>query len=306
MMMKLGYLSAILPELNYNEIVDLAAENGFKCVEVCCWPVGKAERKYAGVTHINVDELSDSTAARLIGYAEEKDVEVSGLAYYPNPLDPNLELRAAYIDHIMKVVRAAARLGVNQVNTFIGRDPKASIPESMTDFKRIWPDIVKLAEDFGVRIGIENCPMFFTMDEWPGGKNLAVSPKIWEDMFSIIDSPCFGLNYDPSHLAWQRMDYITPIYNFANKIFHAHIKDVKFYLDRYDRVGLLATPLEYMAPKIPGYGDIRWSEYFCALSDIHYEGAVVIEVEDRAFEESLSGRKKALLQSKEYIKQYLH
>ncbi len=295
-----------MPDLSFEEVIDFAADNGFKCIELCCWPVGMAERKYAGVTHINVDEMSGSEVAKIIGYVGEKGIEISGLAYYPNPLDPDLKLRAGYIEHIKKVIHAASSLGVKQINTFIGRNPKATIPESMEDFKKVWPDIVKLAEDTGVRIGIENCPMFFTMDEWPGGKNLAMSPKIWEDIFSIIDSPYLGLNYDPSHLAWQRMDYIKPIYSFANKIFHTHIKDVKFFSDRYDRVGLLATPLEYMAPKIPGYGDIKWSDFFCALSEIRYEGAAVIEVEDNAFEESLSGRKKALLQSKEYIKQYLY
>ncbi|HWQ78901.1 MAG TPA: sugar phosphate isomerase/epimerase [Anaerovoracaceae bacterium] len=303
--MKLGLLSAILPDLSYEEVVDFASENGFKCLEICCWPVGKAERKYAGVTHIDVNDLSKDKADELMGYVKNRRIEISGLGYYPNPLDPDLEQRAVSIDHIKKAITAAALLGVNQMNTFIGRDPKASIPDSMADFRKTWPDIVKFAEDAGVKIGIENCPMFFTMDEWPGGKNLAASPKIWTEMFTAIDSRYFGLNYDPSHLVWQRMDYIAPIYDFAEKIFHIHIKDAKFFPEKYNKAGMFAAPLEYHAPKIPGYGDIKWGEFFCALSEIGYKGAAVIEVEDRSFEESLEARKRSILQSKQYLNQYI-
>ncbi len=304
--MKLGFLSAILPDLPFEEVVNFASEHGFQCVEMCSWPVGKAERKYAGVTHINVNELqTKGQADEIMGYVKEKGVEISGLGYYPNPLDADPEQRAVYIDHIRRVIKAAAMLGVNQMNTFIGRNPKTSIPENLEDFKKTWPDIVKFAENEGVMIGIENCPMFFTMDEWPGGKNLAMSPQIWEEIFTVIDSDSFGLNYDPSHFVWQRMDYIAPIYAFAEKIFHIHIKDAKFFPDKYNKVGMFATPLEYHAPKIPGYGDIKWNEFFCALSEVGYKGAAVIEVEDHSFEDSLDGRKRAILQSKQYLKQFI-
>lgn len=303
--MKLGFLSAILPDLSYEDVVSFASENGFKSVEMCCWPIGKAERKYAGVTHIDVSQLSKDKADKILGFANAKGIEISALGYYPNPLDPNLEQRAVYIDHIKKTIKAAAILGINQMNTFIGRDPKATLPDSMADFKKTWPDIVKFAEGEGVKIGIENCPMFFTMDEWPGGKNLAISPQIWTDMFSIIDSEYFGLNYDPSHLVWQRVDYISPIYDFAQKMFHIHIKDAKFFQRKYNQVGMFATPLQYHAPKLPGLGDIDWGDFFCALTEIGYRSHTIIEVEDHSFEEDLDDRKRAIMQSKDYIKQFI-
>lgn len=303
--MKLGFVSAILSDLSYEEVVSFAGENGFKSIEMCCWPVGKAERKYAGVTHIDVNTLTRDKSDEILGYASEKGVEISGMGYYPNPLDPDMEKRGVYIAHIKKVIEAAALLGVNQMNTFVGRDPKASLADSMADFERTWPDIVKFAEDTGVKIGIENCPMFFTMDEWPGGKNLAVSPKIWTDMFSVIDSANFGLNYDPSHLVWQRMDYIAPVYNFAEKLFHIHIKDAKFFPHKYNEVGMFATPLEYHAPKLPGLGDIDWGEFICALTEVAYRKHVVIEVEDHSFEEDIADRKRALIQSRDYMKQFI-
>jgi sugar phosphate isomerase/epimerase len=113
-------------------------------MEMCCWPVGKAERKYAGVTHIDVNELTRDKADELLGYAKARGIEISGLGYYPNPLDSDLEQRAVYINHIKKVIKASALLGVNQVNTFIGRDPKTDMIDSLADFKRTWPDYCQI------------------------------------------------------------------------------------------------------------------------------------------------------------------
>ena len=303
--MKLGFASAILPDTPFEDLMDFASAQGFACVEVMCWPKGKADRRYAGITHIDMDTLTKEKAQAINAYIGEKGIEISALGYYPNPLDADLEKRQAYIGHIKKVIVGAATIGVNTITTFIGRDPKKSVPESMAEFKKIWPDIIKFAEDNGVRVAIENCPMFFTMDEWPGGKNLATTPKIWYDMFDIIPSDSFGLNYDPSHLLWQQMDYIKPIYDFKDKLFHTHIKDAKVYWDKLNDVGVMAAPLEFHSPKIPGLGDIDWGKFVSALTDIRYDGSVVIEVEDKAFEDTLEDRMKAVVQSKAYVSQFL-
>ena len=303
--MKLGFASAILPDLSFEEVYDFAAENGFKCVETMGRPKGKAERRYAGVTHIDVATLTDKQAEEYRAYADEKGVEISAISYYPNPLDSDLEARNTYIEHIKACIVAAKKLGIRNMNTFIGRDYQKSVSENMAEFKKVWPDIIKFAEEQDIRIGIENCPMLFSNDEWPGGKNLAISPKIWREMFAEIDSDHFGLNIDPSHMYWMQMDYIKPIYEFKDKIFHVHLKDIKLYKDRLDDVGILATPLEYMAPKLPGLGDINWGAYISALYDIGYNGCVALEIEDKAFENTLEDRKYSLLQSKKYIDQFL-
>ncbi len=303
--MNLGFVSAILADQSFEYVIDFASENGFKCAEIMCWPVGKAERRYAGVTHIDVDTLTKEKAGYIKQYLKDKNVEISALGYYPNPLDPNLENRARYIEHIKKIIASAPTVGVDTVTTFIGRDQHASVSDNMKEFKKVWPDIIRFAEDNGVKIAIENCPMFFTMDEWPGGKNLATTPKIWDDMFDAIPSDSFGLNYDPSHLLWQQMDYIAPIYDYADKMFHIHIKDAKILTYQIDRVGIMATPLEFHTPKIPGLGDIDWASFVSALTDIRYKGHAVIEVEDKAFEETLDDRLRAILQSKCYINQFL-
>jgi len=147
--------------------------------------------------------------------------------------------------------------------------------------------------------------MFFTLNEWPAGHNLASSPAIWRRMFDEIKSDHFGLNYDPSHLLWTQMDYIKPLYEFKDKLFHLHFKDAKVHRDRLDDVGILATPLEFHSPKLPGLGDIDWSKLVSALNDISYMGSACIEVEDKAFEESLEDRKYSLVLSKRYLSQYL-
>lgn len=304
-MIKLGFVSAILADQTFEQVVSFAAETGYSCVEIMCWPVGKAERRYAGVTHIDAATLTKSKISDIHKFLDEKDVAISGLGYYPNPLEANKKNANLYVGHIKKVIDAAAKLGLKNVNTFIGKDHLSSVEDNFKRFKKVWPSIVRHAEKRGVKIGIENCPMFFGNDEWPGGKNLASSPAIWRRMFEYIPSANFGLNYDPSHLIWQFMDYIKPIYEFKDRIFHVHIKDAKVLREQLDDVGILATPLSFHRPKLPGLGDVDWGKFFSALTDVGYNGAACVEVEDRSYEGALRTRKKSLTQSREYIKQFL-
>ena len=210
-----------------------------------------------------------------------------------------------YIQHIKRVIVAAARLGVHQMNTFIGRDWTKSVEENWPRFVEVWGPLVRFAEDQGVRIGIENCPMFFTADEWPGGKNLAYCPAIWRRMFDEIPSENFGLNYDPSHLVWLMIDYVKPLWEFADRIHHIHAKDVRLDRNRLDEVGIMATPLEFHTPKLPGLGEVEWGRFLSVLSDTGYRGPVCIEAEDRAYEDSLESRKAALVQSARFLRGFM-
>jgi len=304
-MLKPGFVSAILPELSLEEVVQFAAAEGFTCVELMCWPKGKAERRYAGVTHLDVAGFSQPEADRINRLFREAGVEISGLGYYPNPLAPDKAEAQVYIHQIQRVILAAELFGVRVVNTFIGRDWTKSVDDNWPRFKEVWPPLIKFAETHGVLIGIENCPMAFTKDEWPGGKNLAHSPAVWRRMFAEIPSPNFGLNFDPSHLVWQQMDYLKPLREFADKLFHIHAKDVRLNRHRLDDVGIMATPLEFHTPKLPGLGDVNWSQFISTLLDVGYAGPVCIEVEDRAYEGSLENRKAALVQSLRFLRQYL-
>jgi sugar phosphate isomerase/epimerase len=303
--MKLGFVSAILPDLSLRDVVRFAAEAGFTCVEVMCWPVSKAERRYAGVTHIDVTSFTRGHADEIREIFDGAGVELSGLGYYPNPLTPDRDEAQKCVKHLQKVIKAAPLLGCDRVNTFIGRDWTKSVDDNWPQFRRVWKPMIALAEQLGVKIGIENCPMSFTRDEWPGGKNLATSPAIWRRLFDDIPSPNFGLNFDPSHFVWQRMDYLKPLREFKDRLFHVHAKDVRIDRDRLDNVGILATPLEYHVPKLPGLGEVDWGKFFSVLGDVGYDGPVCVEVEDRAFEGSLQLRQAALHQSATYLRNFV-
>lgn len=303
--MKLGFVSAILPDLSLEEVASFASSERFACVEVMCWPKGRAERRYAGITHVDVEGFDPAAAGRVSETMHQAGVAISGLGYYPNPLAPDRNEAEVYVEHIKKVILAAELLGVEVVNTFIGRDWTRSVDENWPRLMEVWPPLVKFAEDHGRRIAIENCPMFFTGDEWPGGKNLAHSPAIWRRMFEEIPSPSFGLNYDPSHLLWQQIDYVAPLREFGPRIFHVHAKDAKVDRHRLNEVGVLATPLAWHTPKLPGLGEVDWGRLFSGLTDAGYQGPVCIEVEDRAYEADLQSRKRSLRQSRNFLSQFV-
>lgn len=213
--------------------------------------------------------------------------------------------RSAAISHLRKVIEASHKLGVNMVTTLIGRDQNKTVEENLELVRQIWPPIIKHAENLGVKIAIENCPMLFGPDQWPGGQNLMTTPAVWRKLFEILPSPNLGINYDPSHFVWQMIDYIKPLYEFREKIFHVHFKDIKLYRERLDQVGVMAYPLDFMAPKLPGLGDVDWAQYVSALTDIGYDGYTCIEVEDRAFENSREKILDSLRLSKRYMEQFV-
>lgn len=303
--MQLGFVSAILPELSLEELLRFAAAEGFSCVELMCWPRGKADRRYAGVTHLDVVDFDCVRARRVQKVIASSGVTVSGLGYYPNPLAPDPEEAALYVEHLRRVIVAAELLGVGVVNTFVGRDPRQTVDENWPRFLEVWQPLACFAEQHGVRIGIENCPMLYSADEWPGGKNLAYAPAIWRRMFAAIPSPSLGLNYDPSHLVWQQIDYVKPLAEFADRIVHVHLKDARVDRPRLDEVGILATPLEYHTPRLPGRGAIDWPAFLAALRAAGYDGPACIEVEDRDFEGSLEARQQALGEAARYLRSCL-
>ena len=303
--MQLGFVSAILPDLDFASVFRTAQQTGFDCVEVCCWPQGRAERRYAGVSHIDVGGLHSDSIGTVRKVVDESGVGISGLGYYPNPLSPQQAEADAAVAHLHLVIEAAARLGIRQVNTFVGRDWTKSVDDNWPRFLETWRPLIRKAESAGVRVGIENCPMLFTKDEWPGGKNLATSPAIWTRMFNDIPSDNFGLNYDPSHMIWQHMDFIAPLRDFKDKLFHIHAKDVRVDQQRLDQVGIMAHPNLWHIPKLPGLGDVNWGQFFSALTDTGYTGPVCVEVEDRAYEGSLENRIASLQQSCTFLRQFV-
>ncbi len=304
-MMKIGLVSAILPDLSFEELFDYSAGVGFEGIEVCCWPVGKAERRYAGVTHIDLDGLNNEKQTHYLKYAEKLGMSISSLGYYPNALSADEEEAKVSVNHIKRLINASADMSINMITTFIGRDQSKTVEENLVMYEKVWSPIVKLAEEKKVKIAIENCPMFFTKDESPGGKNLAAAPYLWREIFERIPSDNLGLNYDPSHLYLTGVDHVWPIYEFKDKIFHVHFKDIRIDQEKVNEYGRFAYPVLWHSPKIPGLGEIDFSSLISALNDVQFNGYACIEIEDKTFEGSENDVKVAIGQSFRYLKQFL-
>ena len=281
--MKLGLLTAAFPDRTLDEVAAWAAANGFRALEVACWPAGGADRRYAGVSHLDVDALEADAVHALLA---RHGLEISALAYYPNNLHPDDALREAANAHLRKVIDAAQALGVGVVGTFVGNDKDRPLPENLERFRRIWPPLVAYAGERGVRVAIENCPMIFGWDEWPGGGNLAWSPAIWDELFAAIPDEHFGLNLDPSHLVWLQIDYERAVYDYAQRIFHVHAKDMEIRRDGLYRHGTLSAGMGWQVPRLPGLGEVDWSRFVAALYAVGYDGVLSVEHEDRGFEGS--------------------
>lgn len=302
--MKLGIMTAALGRMSFERMAEWAAVNDFGMIEVACWPaVGGERRRYAGVSHIDVDRLD---VGRVRDVLDRTGLEISSLAYYPNNLHPDPVERRAANDHLKKVIDAAARLEVPIVGTFVGRDPAMSVPDSFREFRKVWPRLVSYAERRGVTIAIENCPMIFSWDQWPGGTNLASTPAAWDEMFSIVPSESFGLNLDPSHLVWQMIDHERAVRDFASRIVHVHAKDMEVDRDGLYRYGVGSLGMGWQIPRLPGLGEIDWGRFIGQLYRIGYDYVVSIEHEDRAFERTQALVERGFLIARDALAPYVH
>jgi sugar phosphate isomerase/epimerase len=287
------------------EVAGWAAANGFESLEIACWPAGTGEaRRYAGTSHIDVANLSADGARELVDEIAGKGLAISGLGYYPNPLHPDPAHRATVIDHLKHVITAASAMGVPLVNTFMGGDGAKDPDANWDEATRVWPDIVGFAQDHGVRITIENCPMLFSYDEWPGGHNLATTPRMWRRILEAWDET-IGLNFDPSHLVFQMIDIPRFIREFGPHVLHVQAKDMM--IDReglYER-GILSAGIGWQIPRLPGLGDVEWDVLFAGLYRVGYDGDIIIEHEDRDFEGPDDLVKRGFLLARDILRPYI-
>ena len=304
--MKLGLLTAAFQSQSLEEVADWAAGNGFQALEIACWPAAGAERRrYAGVSHIDVERLDAAAARRVRELLSSRDLTISSLAYYPNPLDPDPAVRSQAQAHLRKVIEAAATLEVNLVCTFIGRDQNQPPEPAFADVLEQWPPLVKFAADRSVRIAIENCPMIFSADEWPGGRNLAYSPGLWRRLFEAMPGETLGLNLDPSHLVWQFIDVLRVVREFCPRIYHVHAKDLEIDRDGLYENGVMSLGMGWQVPRMPGLGEVPWNRFIAALIRAGYDGVVSVEHEDRSFEGDLDLVKRGFLLARNTLRPLL-
>ncbi len=303
--MKLGLLTAPFLDAPLGAVADWSAAHGFESLEIACWPRATGPtRRYAGTSHIDVANLDQAEASEIIHRIRDTGLTISGLGFYPNPLHPDPAHRAAVIAHLKLVIAAAQTMGVGLVNTFMGGDAAKTVDANWDEALKVWPDIVRFAQDHGVRLTIENCPMIFSDDEWPGGHNIAWSPRIWRRILEQW-SGTIGLNYDPSHLVWLMIDQERFIREFGSHILHVQAKDLMVDRDGlYDR-GTLSGGIGWQVPRIPGLGEVDWRVFFAALYRAGYDGDIIIEHEDRVFEGTDDLIKRGFLLARDTLRPYI-
>jgi sugar phosphate isomerase/epimerase len=302
---KLGILTAPFADTGLTEVAGWAASAGFEALEIACWPSASGEkRRYAGTSHIAVENLSQSQADDVARSIVAKDLTISGLGYYPNPLNPDAAHRETVISHLKKVITAAGMMGVKVVNTFIGGDRALTVDQNWKNAVPIFNDIVAHARDSGVTLAFENCPMIFSHDEWPGGHNIAYAPKIWRRIFETWGD-AVGMNFDPSHLVWQMIDNARFIREFGGRFVHVHAKDLMIDHDGLYENGIMSLGMGWQVPRMPGLGEVKWAEIFAGLYQAGYDGPVIIEHEDKNFEGSDAKVKRGFLLAKDVLRPFV-
>lgn len=307
--MYLGFITGCLGGIPLKEKAKWASENGFKALEISCWPKTN-NRDYSG-SDIDVANLTKPMAEEIKGYFKDYGLSISSLAYYDNNLDKEPARRVFVNDHFKKCVDAAVLLGVESVGTFIGRNIDKSIEENMEEFETVFSELVKYAEDRGIKVIIENCAMVgWQVQGLPG--TISFTPELWREIFKRVPNKNFGLNYDPSHLYSMLMDYIEPIDEFKDRIFHVHAKDTEVYEDKLKSYGiynkLLSGQTEdfgYWRYRLPGLGQINWDAMLQELKRIGYEGVVSIEHEDPVYEGTEEKVKDGLVLGVKYLEKLI-
>lgn len=303
--MKLGLLTAPFEDTELMEVATWAAGNGFSALEIACWPSsGGEKRRYAGTSHINVDGLTEAQGRDIVEGLKDKGIEISGLGYYPNPLHADGSHRDEVIEHLKKVITAAGAMGLSVVNTFVGGDRSLTVDENWARARNIISPIVDHARGHGVRLCFENCPMIFSYDEWPGGHNIAYSPRIWRRIFEEWGDDV-GMNFDPSHLIWQFIDQTRFIKEFGPNIAHVHAKDLMVDRDGLYEHGIMSAGMGWQVPRLCGLGDVDWSGFFSGLYHAEYDGPIIIEHEDRLFEGTDEKVKRGFLLARDVLQPFI-
>jgi len=304
--MKLGFLTAPFPDTPLMDVADWAAETGFEVLEIACWPRSGGEtRRYAGTSHIDVANLSASEASEIVDQVHAKGLAISGLGYYPNPLHPDPAHREQVIGHLKNVIVAAEKMNVPLVNTFMGADGAKNQDDNWEDAQRVWPDIIRFAADHGRKLTYENCPMLFSYDEWPGGHNIATTPRMWRRILELW-SDTVGMNFDPSHLILQMIDIRRFLEEFGAHVLHYQAKDLMIDRDGLYERGIMSMGMGWQVPRIPGLGEVDWSVVHGELYRQGYEGDCIIEHEDRRFEGSDAKVKQGFLIARDVLRPYCH
>ena len=279
--MKLGFLTACMPNRSLAAITSWAAGHGYDALEVAAWP-DLGDRPFTA-THLNVDGFTDGDAEATKELFAKHSLTLSSVAFYDNNLHPDATERKAINTHLLSCIDAAALLGCPTVGTFVGRDWTKSVADNLREAAEVFKPLVDRAGERHVKLIIENCVMEgWHPDGYPG--NLAYSPELWEWMFSIG----LYLNYDPSHLVWMGIDPVEAVKPYIDKIPHAQAKDIELFPELRNRYGWPGKAVTRDNPwdvgwwryRVPGLGSVDWAKLIDALYIGGFDGVLSIEHED--------------------------
>ncbi|WP_406347747.1 sugar phosphate isomerase/epimerase [Streptomyces sp. NBC_00144] len=280
--MKLGMLTACLPQLSLEQIAGWAAARGYEALEVAVWP-GTGGRDFEAA-HLPVAGFGPREADVTRAVLDRHGLAISALAYYENNLHPDTGRREEIRTHLRHAIDAAAALEVPYVGTFIGRDWNRSVAQNLAEAEKVFPPLVEYAGERGVKLLIENCVMEgWHPDGYPG--NLAYSPELWEWMFSLG----LYLNWDPSHLTWIGIDPVETIAPYIEHIAHAQAKDVELRPGDRQRWGHFGPAVDrsgnpwdmgWWRYRVPGLGQVDWVRVVDRLYEAGFTGTLSVEHED--------------------------
>jgi sugar phosphate isomerase/epimerase len=301
--MKLGILTVGLSPMSINEIIAWAADTGFETIEVACWPEDNS-RPFKG-TQLDVTKITEEQSSEILLDCQKYNIDISCLTYCGNNLAHDEAERATTIEHLLKVIDAAAMLQVDTVCTFIGRDETLPIAANIELAGDVFKSILEYAADRNIRICVENCPMPGWQYEGLVG-NVAHTPNIWDQLFEVLPQENFGLNFDPSHLQWLGIDPVRAAKEYANKAFYAHAKDTYVSKEQLYRRGIMdLTNGGWRHGKIPGNGEIDFRAVITALHEGGYDGPLSIELEERGWIETCEKVQEGFILSQSYLKPLL-
>jgi sugar phosphate isomerase/epimerase len=296
--MKIGFFTPALNMLPFKQVATWASSAGFEALECAAWPMKKGQKG----PNLDVAGFTKAKATELKGMMTGFEMEISSLGYYDNMLTPEPAEREAKAAHLRAVIDAAEKLGVRLAGCFVGRDPGKTLDENVKEAKKVFGPLCRYAADHGVRLMIENCPMAGWQFEGLIG-NIACMPEMWSRLFDALDGFDIGLNYDPSHLLWMGIDYVSLVAEFSERICHVHAKDTEIIEERYAHDGILSHG--WWRHRLPGMGEIDWGRFISALGEHGYEGVLSIEHEDPIWHGEEEKNKQGLVLGRRHLAQFL-
>lgn len=273
--MKLGFIAY------FNEdAANFAGKAGFECLE--CF----ADRG----TALDLDRLTPAGLDSIMKLMVHNRLIFSSISCNVCHLAGDDGLREKNTAYFRKAIERCRDFGTDLVVTNALCDTAVSMETNLEMYKRVFSDYAELAERLNIKIAIENCPHFLGNNPYTIG-NLGYSPEMFDAMFNAVPSKTVGIEFDPSHLLWEQIDYLDMLRRYINRVYAFHAKDAEIMPEELKKYGIFGQQLGKTKPydmgwwryRIPGFGQIDFRAIFDILHQSGYAGNVVIEHEDPVF-----------------------